>query len=78
MWRVVLIQLRHLGSEFLQIVRELFDCAALCVPIPTPDQVFLDAEETMRFVQALEAPPKLTTPAQAAAVQLYRQTVKEL
>lgn len=50
----------------------------LSVPIPTPDHVFLDAEETMRFVQALEAPPKLTTPAQAAAVQLYRETVKEL
>jgi hypothetical protein len=50
----------------------------LSVPIPTPDQVFLDAEETMRFVQALEAPPKPTTPAQAAAVKLYRETVKEL
>lgn len=50
----------------------------LSVPIPTPDQVFLDAAETMRFVQALEAPPKPTTPAQADAVKLYRETVKEL
>ena len=50
----------------------------LSVPIPTPDRVLLDAEETMRFVQALEAPSKPTTPAQAVAVQLYRETMKEL
>ena len=50
----------------------------LSVPIPTPDEVFLDAAETMKFVQALKAPPKPTTPALAAAVQLYRETVKEL
>jgi hypothetical protein len=49
----------------------------LSAPIPTPDEVFLDAAETMKFIQALEA-PKPTTPAQAAAVQLYRETVMEL
>jgi hypothetical protein len=50
----------------------------MSVPIPTPDEVFLDAEETMRFVQVLEAPPRPPTPALANAAQLYRQTVKEL
>lgn len=49
----------------------------LSIPIPKPDEVFLDAEETLRLMQTLEAPPKPTTPAQAA-VYLYRQTVKEL
>jgi hypothetical protein len=50
----------------------------LSVPIPTLDEVFLDAEEPMRFVQALEASPRPPTPALADAVQLYRQTVDEL
>ena len=50
----------------------------LSVPIPTPDQVFLDGEETMRFVQALAAPPKPPTGALASAIEFYRQTVKEL
>ena len=50
----------------------------LSLPIPTPDHAFLDAEETMRFVLAFEAPSKATTAAQAAAVQLYRETMKEL
>ena len=53
-------------------------CLGLSVPIPTPDEVFLDAAETMKFIQALEAPPKPTTPAQADAFKLYRETVKEL